>query len=245
MPDRPVALVSGAASNIGLAVAHLFSVSHVVVMADQKDPAAAAAAIGPQAIPVRGDVADTDDCTRWVATAQASGPLKAVIHCAGITQAGVKVADLSLADWERVLRVNLTGSFVLMKAACAALQRAAPSSAVLVSSRAGKTGFAGIGQNLAAAKAHYAASKAGVNSLIKSLALEWACHGVRVNGIAPGPIEGTMIPKERWAEVATSVPLGRLGKPDDIAAAAAFLCSDSADFITGHVLDVNGGTLMD
>ena len=245
MSGRPVALVSGAANNIGLAVARSFSTSHSVVMADQKDPAPAAVTIGPQAVPVRGNVADPDDCARWVATAEAFGPLKAVVHCAGITQAGVKIADLSLADWERVLRVNLTGSFVLMKAAYAALQRAAPSSAVLVSSRAGKTGFAGIGQNLAAAKAHYSASKAGVNSLVKSLALEWARDGVRVNGIAPGPIEGTMIPRERWEEVATSVPLGRLGKPDDIAAAAAFLCSDSAGFITGHILDVNGGTLMD
>jgi 3-oxoacyl-[acyl-carrier protein] reductase len=94
-------------------------------------------------------------------------------------------------------------------------------------------------------KSAYSASKAGVISLVKSLAIELAPAGVRINGIAPGSIEGTMIPQEKWAELARSIPLKRLGRPDEIAEAAFYLCSEEASYITGHILDVNGGTLMD
>ncbi len=119
------------------------------------------------------------------------------------------------------------------------------SSMVLISSRAAKTGFAALGVNTGATKAHYCASKAGVISLTKSLATELARHAIRVNGIAPGPIEGTMIPSEQWNDIASRVPLGRLGRPEEIAETAHFLCSQQAGYITGHILDVNGGTLMD
>jgi 3-oxoacyl-[acyl-carrier protein] reductase len=106
-------------------------------------------------------------------------------------------------------------------------------------------GYAGFDPNPEGTKAHYCASKAGVISLIKSLAIELAPFGVRINGLAPGSIEGTMIPKELWAGLAEKIPLKRLGLPAEIAEAAYFLCSDSASYITGHILDVNGGTLMD
>ncbi|MFH2131220.1 MAG: SDR family oxidoreductase, partial [bacterium] len=131
------------------------------------------------------------------------------------------------------------------KAAIPFLQRNRDSAMVLISSRAGKTGFAAMGVNPTATKAHYCASKAGVISLTKSLAMELAVQGVRVNGIAPGPFEGTMIPSEQWQDIAQRVPLRRLGRPEEIAEAALFLCSPRAGFITGHILDVNGGTLMD
>ena len=116
---------------------------------------------------------------------------------------------------------------------------------VLFSSRAAKTGFAALGSNGAKTKAHYCASKAGVISLVKSLAMELAPYGIRANGVAHGPVQGTMIPKESWPVIAEKVPLNRLGTPEEMAEGAWFLCSPQAAFITGHILDINGGTLMD
>jgi NAD(P)-dependent dehydrogenase (short-subunit alcohol dehydrogenase family) len=241
----PVALVTGAANNIGLATAHAFAADHLVIMADKLDLTSAAQDVGSQAIGLQGDVTSEYDCASWVAAAQRTGRLKAVVHAAAITMPALPVERISLEEWERVLRVNLTGSFVLSKAVLPALRQSAPASLVLLASRAGKTGNAALGINPGATKAHYAASKAGVISLTKSLALENAAYGVRVNCIAPGPIEGTMIPKAQWRTIARHVPLGRLGTAEEIAAAARFLCSEQASFITGHTLDVNGGSLVD
>ena len=166
-------------------------------------------------------------------------------HSAGITRPAVKIADICLEEWEEVIRINLTGTFLITQATIPAMIRSEGGSMVLISSRAAKTGFAALGVNTGATKAHYCASKAGVISLTKSLATELARHNIRVNGIAPGPIEGTMIPSEKWSDIASRVPLGRLGRPEEIAETARFLCSQQAGFITGHILDVNGGTLMD
>jgi 3-oxoacyl-[acyl-carrier protein] reductase len=242
---RPVAVVTGAASNIGLATARLFGDDHAVVLADLQDAAEAARAIGAHAVAVQGDVTNPADCARWIATAERHGALQSVVHAAAITAQPRPIDEIPLDEWERIIRVNLTGSFILMQAAMPALRRTPGSAAVLIASRAGKTGYAALALNPRATKAHYAASKAGVISLVKSLAMELAPDGVRVNGIAPGPIEGTMLPREQWAELAARVPLGRMGTPDEIAAAARFLCSPAASFITGHILDVNGGVLMD
>ncbi|KAB2920748.1 MAG: SDR family oxidoreductase [Hyphomicrobiaceae bacterium] len=243
--ERPVAIVTGAANNIGRAIAQELSASHSVVLLDIADTTGLAAQL-PHAVSVTGDVTSEEACASAVAVAGQLGALKAVVHCAGITQPTVPVSGLSRADWDKVLRVNLTGSFVLAKAAIAALVAAAPSALVLISSRAGKTGYAGFGQALSASKAHYAASKAGVNSLVKSLAIELAEHGVRVNGIAPGAIATDMIDRSRWEAIAAAVPLKRIGTPVDIAQAARFLIDPRASgYITGQILNVNGGTLME
>ena len=243
--ERAVAIVTGAANNIGRAIAEELSASFSVVLVDRVDASSVATGL-PRAVAVQADITSEDDCARAVTAAQRLGPLKALVHAAGITQPAVPIAELSLPDWERVLRVNLTGSFTLARAAIPALTAGAPSCMVLISSRAGKTGYAGFGQALAASKAHYAASKAGVNSLVRSLAIELAGKGVRVNGIAPGAIATDMIAKERWGEIAAAVPLKRIGSPADIAHAARFLVDPvAAGYITGQVLNVNGGTLME
>lgn len=243
--DRPVAIVTGAASNIGRAIAEELASTHALVLLDRADASSVAGRL-PQAVAVQADVCNGDDCARAVAAAQRLGPLKALIHAAGITQPAVPIADMKVQDWEQVLRVNLTGSFVLAQAAIPALVAGAPSSIVLISSRAGKVGYAGFGQALSASKAHYAASKAGVNSLMRSLAIELAGRGVRVNVVAPGAIATDMIARERWEEIGAAVPLKRIGTPVDIARAARFLIDpDAAGYITGHVLNVNGGTLME
>lgn len=243
--DRPVAIVTGAANNIGRAIAEELASSYALVLVDRADASRVASRL-PQAVAVEADVCNGDDCARAVAAAQRLGPLKALVHAAGITQPAVPIAQLAVPDWEQVLRVNLTGSFVLAQAAIPALIAGAPSSIVLISSRAGKTGYAGFGQALSASKAHYAASKAGVNSLMRSLAIELAGSGVRVNVVAPGAIATDMIARERWDEIGAAVPLKRIGTPADIARAARFLLDpDAAGYITGHVLNVNGGTLME
>lgn len=242
--QRPVAIVTGAASNIGLACARRFAATHTVIMADRAETEQQASAL-PHAVAVRVDVGEYDSCLHLATEARKHGPLAAVIHSAGITRPACSILDMSPAEWEEVIRINLTGAFFLAKACLPVLLEAGKGAVVLFSSRAAKTGYAALGSNGTKTKAHYCASKAGVISLIKSLAMELAPHGIRVNGIAPGPVQGTMIPKEAWPAIAEKVPLGRLGTPEEMAEGAWFLCSPQSSFITGHILDINGGTLMD
>ena len=237
---KPLAIVTGGARNIGAAIVQRLSSDYQVLIADLAEPAYA---LPPACAYMKTDVCDPAQVAQLFEKAQAIGPLKAVVHSAAITAPPKPVEHTSLEEWMRVININLTGSFIVSQAAIAPL-RQHRGNLVLLSSRAGKTGFAALNSGRDGTKAHYCASKAGVISLVKSLALELSPH-VRVNAVAPGPIQGDMIPKEKWPEIAARVPLERLGTPDDIAQAVAFLLSSAAGFITGHVLDVNGGTLMD
>ena len=245
MSQKPVAIVTGAANNIGLACATRFAQGgYTVVMADIVDASEQAAKL-PGAVAARVDVSNMESCLSAVELARSLGQFKTLVHCAGITKPACSILDMSVEEWEQVVRVNLTGTFLLAKACIPAMLGVEGASMVLFSSRAGKTGFAAMGSNGNKTKAHYCASKAGAISLVKSLAMELGEYGVRVNGVAPGPVEGTMIPQAQWESIASRVPLHRLGKPTDMAEASWFLASDQASFITGHILDVNGGTLMD
>ena len=242
--QRPVAIVTGAASNIGLACAQRFAATHTVIMADIAEATQQAASL-PHAVAVRVNVGEFDSCLNLVAEARKYGRIDAVVHSAGITRPACSILDMPVEEWENVIKVNLTGAFFLAKACIPPMLEAGQGAMVLFSSRAAKTGFAALGSNGAKTKAHYCASKAGVISLVKSLAMELAPYGIRVNGVAPGPVQGTMIHKESWPVIAEKVPLNRLGTPEEMAEGAWFLCSPQAAFITGHILDINGGTLMD
>lgn len=237
---RPVALITGGSRNIGWAIAQRFAATHLVVVGDLSPPPAP---LPEGMVWFECDVRDARACERMVVAAAESGPLAVLVHSAAITKPPLPVSEISLEEWAAVIDVNLTGTFHVARAAIEPL-KAALGSAVLISSRAARVGYAALNPSPSGTKPHYCAAKAGVISLTRSLAVELAPHGVRVNCVAPGSIEGEMIPRERWPEIAARVPLGRLGKPDEIAEACFYLCSPAASYITGHVLDVNGGTWM-
>ena len=237
---RPVALVTGGSSNIGWSITQRFAATHRVVIGDVRAPGTPL----PAGVDwVECDVRDYAACERLAAAAADRGPLAAIVHSAAITKPPRPLAEISPAEWAEVIEVNLGGAFHVARASLGAL-KAARGSVVLISSRAARVGYAALDPSPLGTKPHYCAAKAGVISLARSLAVELAPHGVRVNCVAPGSIEGAMIPRERWPAIAARVPLGRLGKPEEIAEACFYLCSAAASYVTGHVLDVNGGTWM-
>jgi NAD(P)-dependent dehydrogenase (short-subunit alcohol dehydrogenase family) len=242
LATRPLALVTGGASNIGWACVLRLAASHEVVIADLRPPVQAMPA-GVRYAPL--DITDAAACGRLMAELPGGDGrgLAVLVHSAAVTAPARPVAEIPAEEWRRVIDVNLTGAFLVAQAAIPALRRA-QGSAVMIASRAGRTGYAALNASASGTKAHYAASKAALMSLVKSLAIELAAEGVRVNAVVPGSIEGAMIPRERWAELATRIPLARLGTPEEVAEAVHFLCSDAARYITGHALDVNGGTWM-
>jgi 3-oxoacyl-[acyl-carrier protein] reductase len=243
---KPVAVITGAANNIGLAIANQFSQHYQVLGLDRAFQSEEKSSGSTDGLfkRVACDITNPAEVESALQLARTLGPIKAVVNSAAITEPRASIKDISIESWRRMMDINLTGAFIVMKTSIPFLQES-QGAGLLITSRAGKVGYAGFGPNPEGTKAHYCASKAGVISLIKSLAIELAPFGVRINGLAPGSIEGTMIPKELWAGLAEKIPLKRLGLPAEIAEAAYFLCSDSASYITGHILDVNGGTLMD
>lgn len=235
-----VAIVTGGASNIGWACVQRLAVQHQVVIADVNVP--------EQPLLARmhfcaTDVTNPEACRALIAHAQSLGPLKSLIHSAAITASAKPIEQITLDEWRRVIDINLTGAFIIAQAAIPAL-RAAQGCIVMIASRAARTGVAALVPSKQGVKPHYCASKAGVLSLVKSLAIELAADGIRVNAVLPGSIEGAMIPRERWPELCQHIPLGRLGMPEEIADAVSYLCSNEARYITGHAMDVNGGTWM-
>ncbi len=166
------------------------------------------------------------------------GEVDILVNNAGVHQ-HLKSWELSLEDWKEVLDINLTGMFIVSRAFIPKMMEQRSGKIVNISSCVAYTGTDH--------EVHYAASKSGVVGLTKSLALELALHNINVNAIAPGYIETDMVvfdSEEQRGRTIETIPKRRLGQPEDIARAVAFLCSDDADYITGEVLHVNGGLLM-
>jgi 3-oxoacyl-[acyl-carrier protein] reductase len=240
-----VALVTGAAQGIGHAVAvALGRAGAEVALCDVAPPEAAAAALGeagPKASYHRCDVSDAAAVERTVKDViERHGGLHILVNNAGIAIDGLLLRSKS-EDWSKVLEVNLTGAFNVARAAARYLLKAKDQGRIVnIASVVGEAGSAG--------QVAYAASKAGLIGVTKTLALELASRGVTVNAVSPGFIETRMteahVQGERREKLLAAIPLGRIGSARDVAAAVLFLCSSGASYITGQVLRVNGGLYM-
>lgn len=241
-----VALVTGGASGIGRATALRFAGAGASVVVADRDPAGALGTVeaieagGASATAVEVDVTDRAGVAAMVrVAAETYGGLDAAVNAAGVPHAFTGLEELSLEDWTHTLAVNLTGVFLCLQAELPLL-RTRRGAVVNVASVAGQVGVA----NLAA----YSASKHGVIGLTRSVALEEARRGVRVNAVCPGTIRTPLLDgfapnPEVVARMGTMAPMRRLGTPEEVAEAAVWLCSPAASFVTGQALGVDGGVL--
>jgi 3-oxoacyl-[acyl-carrier protein] reductase len=238
------ALVTGGARGIGLAIATALAgrdAKVALVDVDQLALEGAARLLHKGTAFFEADVSKPDDVRRSVeATVARFGRLDILVNNAGICPL-TTFSEISVEEWDRVLVVNLTGAFLFCQAALPHLRRSGRKGRIIsISSVAGRMGGLTVG-------AHYAASKAGLIGLTKSLARLLAEDGVTVNCVAPGTTETSLT--DSWSREARDtlrdgIPLGRFAEPDEIAEAVCFLASDRASFITGATLDVNGGLYL-
>ncbi|MFN7174116.1 MAG: 3-oxoacyl-[acyl-carrier-protein] reductase [Thermaurantiacus tibetensis] len=235
------ALVTGATGAIGGAIASALAArgARVALSGTRDDALAAASAAlpGSVALPCRLDDAAAVE-TLVPAALEALGGLDILVNNAGITRDNLAIR-MKDEEWEAVLRVNLEAAFRLARAALRPMMKARHGRIISITSIVGVTGNPG--------QANYAAAKAGLIGMTKALAAEVASRGVTVNCIAPGFIRSAMtdaLAEAQKLALMARIPSGRLGKPEDVAAAAVFLASDEAAYVTGQTLHVNGGMAM-
>jgi NAD(P)-dependent dehydrogenase (short-subunit alcohol dehydrogenase family) len=241
--EEHTAIVTGGASGIGLATARILAeVGAAVIVADINQEAGAKAAEelrarGGDALFVRTDVAEAADVERLVtATTGRYGSVEILMHFAGI---GIErhALETTREEWDRVIAVNLTGTFLVMRAVGAVMVEAGYGRIVSMSSTAGERGGTG--------RAAYGASKGGVAALTRVMALEWADSGVTVNTLAPGATDTALVQKMHDSETRRAylqgIPMDRYGVPEEVAAAAVYLALPQSGYITGVTLPVDGG----
>ncbi len=246
-----VALITGAASGIGRATARRLAAEGASIAAADANGDGLAAEFGGQdaAITVAGDVSDPADAARMAAaTAEAFGAIDILVNCAGICRY-TDFLELPLEEWQLVQDVNSTGTFLMAQAVARHMVAERPQdrsrAIVNIASVEAHVVMASSGHP----QVHYNASKGAVHMITRALAVELAPHGIRVNSICPGVTETplsefALASAEKRASIERQVPLGRVGKPEDIAAAALFLASEDASYITGEALVVDGGFMV-
>ncbi len=242
--DKGVAIVTGAGSGIGLAVAQRLARDGFRVIANDLRPAGADEAVrriaaeGGSAVAAPGDVSDEGDVAAIVARADALGPCSLLVSNAGFVHQA-RFIDLTPADWDRMFAVHVRGAFLTARAVLPGMIARGTGSIIFTASQLGQIG----GIELV----HYSAAKAALIGMTKSLAREVSAQGVRVNAVAPGPINTPLVLglSEDWRRAkAAELPLGRFGEPEDVAATVAFLASDEARIYVGQTLGPNSGDVM-
>jgi len=241
-----VAIVTGGARGIGLAIVKtLAAAGNQIVIADSavataEEAAGVVRAAGAEAVAVKCDVSQYEDVVRLVGDTVAQfGRLDILVNNAGVLS-NTAYDELSEAEWDHVLDTNLKSAMFAAREALRPMQAQGWGRVISISSLAGRSGGVSVGPA-------YVASKAGLIGLTRHLAKIAARRGVTVNAVAPGTTETDIVKQfteEQTQAIFEAIPVGRLGKPEEIAATVAFLASDAAAFITGAVIDVNGGMYM-
>jgi 3-oxoacyl-[acyl-carrier protein] reductase len=240
-----VAIVTGASAGMGAAIAKRFAQEGAKLAVTQHHRALDelqeyVRGIGGELLIVKADTSKTDDVNRFVETAlQKYGRIDIACTLAG-SLSWARIEDITDQEWDRILQADLFGTFRIVRAVVPTMKRQKYGRIVLTSSIEGKTiGWPG--------RVHYCANKGGIDAMTRAIALEVARDGITVNAIAPGPVESRMIKskaslgEEAVRKLAAYIPVGYLGKPEDVAALALFLASEESRFITGQSIVVDGG----
>lgn len=241
-----VALVTGAGSGIGRATAELFAVHGAFVVVADKNLDSAKETLdlikksGEKGLALEVDISQEDEIKSLIEeTIDRFGQLNYACNNAGIEGEQAFTAECSAENWSRVININLSGTWFCMKYQIPEMLKNSDGAIVNVSSIAGLLGFSGIPA--------YASSKHGMNGLTKTAALEYAEQGIRINAVCPGAIQTPMIDRfvgtesQERKDLIAAHPIGRLGRPEEVAEAIVWLCSEKSSFITGQILAVDGG----